>query len=404
MKILMFVSNPVNGGTVRMFHELYRTMKKLLPDDEVVAAANEGNPAELVSSIADIKRLPVRSKDEIFGAYPVGESLVKRFFSRTTRDSRYHPVEKENIRILSDYLKENRFDAVIIHNGGYVGDDLCNQMLIAAKLAKVKRRVMIFHNDFYKNLIQKQVYRSYDNMINDTATDLVTVSEYTKNRILSSSYIKLPIRVIYNGITVTHTLSPSDKEKRIPLDETVKNVLMIGNFARVKGHITLLEAAHILRDEYAFNDFAVTIIGNIYERDVFDECTEYIAENDLKSHVSVYHGIYNAGEYADMFDVLAVPSLCDESFGLISVEAMSAGTPIVSTDNGGIPEVVRDGIDGLVVPVNEPYAFAEALRELLTDDHRRDCMAGACKRDYMERFTPETMTLEYIKLLKKDIP
>ena len=77
-------------------------------------------------------------------------------------------------------------------------------------------------------------------------------------------------------------------------------------------------------------------------------------------------------EYAD---VLCAPSVGGESFGMVLTEAFAAGTPVVASDIPGYREVVRPGIDGLLVPPGNVQALAEALHELWEDPGRRAAMA-----------------------------
>ena len=61
-------------------------------------------------------------------------------------------------------------------------------------------------------------------------------------------------------------------------------------------------------------------------------------------------------------DVLCAPSLGGESFGMVLTEAFASGTPVVASDIAGYRDVVRDGVDGLLVPAADPAALGEALR------------------------------------------
>ena len=70
-------------------------------------------------------------------------------------------------------------------------------------------------------------------------------------------------------------------------------------------------------------------------------------------------------------DVLCAPSLGAESFGMVLTEAFAAGTPVVASDIAGYRDVVRDGVDGVLVPVGDAQALAEALRDLYEEPERR---------------------------------
>jgi phosphatidylinositol alpha-mannosyltransferase len=84
-------------------------------------------------------------------------------------------------------------------------------------------------------------------------------------------------------------------------------------------------------------------------------------------------------------DVLCAPSLHGESFGMVLTEAFAASTPVLASDIPGYRDVVRDGVDGQLLPAGDPLALAQALRELALDPPRRARMA-ACARERSERF------------------
>src|SRR5438046_4321403 len=76
-------------------------------------------------------------------------------------------------------------------------------------------------------------------------------------------------------------------------------------------------------------------------------------------------------------DLLVAPSLGGESFGMVLTEAFAAGTPVVASDIPGYRDVVRDGVDGVLVPRGDATALAEALHELAVDPARRARMAAS---------------------------
>lgn len=397
MKILVFCSNSVNGGTARIFYEMVTTMRRLAaPEDKVAACVNENNPVEIYRRIEGMERLPVYSEEEICsGMY--GGTLLKRIVNRVLRKIKYRSTKRRNIAVMQKYLRQNKFDAVIIHNGGYVGDDLCNQMLTAAYrcVEHTLCRTYVLHSDAEKNICSKLRFSLYDKKISKEATQIVTVSEFTKNRMQWSSFISRDIQVIHNGISETHTLPEEEKHKIVHVDSKDFNILMIGNFLDNKGQHKFIEAAgelHRKSDRYRF-----TIIGNVYDEVYFKECKNLIKKLGLTEKISIYHGIHNAAEFISLFDVLAVPSMYDESFGLISVEAMANGRTVVAFACGGIPEVVVDGRNGFVVPVGDARRMAEKIEWLAEHEEERKMMGERNRRDYEERFSAEAMTLRYMK-------
>ncbi|MBV9098253.1 MAG: glycosyltransferase [Frankiaceae bacterium] len=79
--------------------------------------------------------------------------------------------------------------------------------------------------------------------------------------------------------------------------------------------------------------------------------------------------------------VAAVPSLWDEPYGMVAVEALTAGVPVVASRAGALPELVTDGVDGLLVPPGDRAALAAALTDLVRDEGRRTAFAAAAVRN-----------------------
>jgi glycosyltransferase involved in cell wall biosynthesis len=96
------------------------------------------------------------------------------------------------------------------------------------------------------------------------------------------------------------------------------------------------------------------------------------------------------------FDVLCVPSL-QEPFGTVAAEALAAGTPAVVTDSGGMPEYVRTGHSGEVVPAGMPDQLADALERVLA---RASEMADTARAD-AARFAPAQAARETAALLRE---
>ena len=97
-------------------------------------------------------------------------------------------------------------------------------------------------------------------------------------------------------------------------------------------------------------------------------------------------------------DVLAVPSRV-EGFGLVAVEALLAGIPVVASRVGGLTEVVEDGVTGLLVPSDDPEALAGALRQLEGDSVLRAELAERGRADARRRFSVDAMMAAYDRFL-----
>lgn len=399
MNIMIFCSNPVNGGTARMFYESVRGLKEhFSADDRLYPCINKGNDVEIYYKIEGLIKLPVVSAETMFPEL-YGGSLPLRILKNLKRSIRYGRVKRENIEAICDFIREKSIDTMIIHNGGYVGDDLCNQALDAAYRCRniAKSRIYVLHNDMKKGFLAKLRFRGYDKKVSKESTSIITVSNYTKNRIERSSFISRDIQVIYDGIDVVKLLTREQKDKIIRTEPDKHNILMIGNFLENKGQKQFIECADALYKKD--NDYRFTIIGNVYDKEYHKECMDLMMEKGLGGVVSIYHGINNASEFIELFDVQVVPSMYDESFGLISVEAMANGVPVVAFACGGIPEVVENGRDGFVVSVGDTKQMSDQIDWLITHDEERIKMSKVCKEDYRRKFSTKAMIGQYVKLI-----
>lgn len=114
-------------------------------------------------------------------------------------------------------------------------------------------------------------------------------------------------------------------------------------------------------------------------------------------------GVVPEEEKPDYFaasDVFVCPSVWDEAFGLVNLEAMAAGKPVVATRVGGIPEVVRDGETGTLVTPADSVALATAIIGLVKDEDLRIAMGARGREVARTQFTMDRMVDGYLKAIK----
>jgi glycosyltransferase involved in cell wall biosynthesis len=118
---------------------------------------------------------------------------------------------------------------------------------------------------------------------------------------------------------------------------------------------------------------------------------ELVRDLHLEDRVTFTGQVSEPGPYIELMDV-AVNASNVEPFGIVLLEAMSRGVPVVAFDAGGPAEIVQSGQTGLLVPLGDEHAFAEALRHLLSNQHRRLELAAAGQKRFLAEFTAERMT------------
>ncbi len=157
----------------------------------------------------------------------------------------------------------------------------------------------------------------------------------------------------------------ADARKRLGFNAKEKIILYVGRFAALKGIDRLLKAMTHLND---LQDLKLVIIGGDGAG-----APEYIEFQKLSSELDINDKIFFAGrldqeelpQYYSAADLLALPSY-HESFGLVALEALACGTPVVATDVGAIDSIISQGKTGCVVADSKPSAFAKAIREFVS--------------------------------------
>ena len=195
---------------------------------EIFPCVNAENPVEVYRSIPRLSRLAVKSEEELLGKLDLNVSFVQRVKNRRMRNRQYAGQIRSNIAEMKAFIASHQIDCVVIHNGGYVGDDLCNQLLEAAYEAKVARRIMVFHNDFHKSFLRKLWCARYDRMINRCATQTVTVSEFTRKRLLDNSFLNKNMEVIYNGLSFEDQEDIDTKKEKLSYIPGAIHLGMVG--------------------------------------------------------------------------------------------------------------------------------------------------------------------------------
>ena len=103
-------------------------------------------------------------------------------------------------------------------------------------------------------------------------------------------------------------------------------------------------------------------------------------------------------------DLIVVPSVGAETFGRVSVEAQSAGVPVVVTDAGGLRETLVPGETGLITAAGDSAALSAAVRELLADEERRERMGAAGREWVCAHFSFAQIARDFEALLGQDGP
>jgi glycosyltransferase involved in cell wall biosynthesis len=147
------------------------------------------------------------------------------------------------------------------------------------------------------------------------------------------------------------------------------------------------------------DDKKVLDLAPLYRGDYFEHLRG-ILPPDLWRQVSVQEDLPHselAGHYR-MFDIFVGPSVWNEPFGMVIVEAMASGLPVIATRGGGVPEIVENGETGLLTERGDSAELAEAITSLLENDDLRESMGRAGRKRVLQLFSWEKVSERLLTL------
>lgn len=196
-------------------------------------------------------------------------------------------------------------------------------------------------------------------------SDAVTaVSQSLKNDTYKLFGINKDIEVIPNFLSFEETLIPNREELRAEYAELDEKILIhVSNFRPVKRIIDIIEVFRLIKDKVKAK---LILLGDGPERSKAEQlCREY----DMCDRVVFVGNLKNPMELLGIGDLFILPSE-SESFGLAALEAMAVGLPVISTNTGGLPEVNRHGVTGMMSNVGDVEDMAKNVEFLFKDEKR----------------------------------
>lgn len=227
------------------------------------------------------------------------------------------------------------------------------------------------HNDFDKRNKTPQYYKN----ITSSAYKILTVSEYIKNRCNSIEKTD-KVKVLYNCIDTERynkKISKTFRDKyKIESNDIV--VGFAGRLTKEKGILELIKAVKNIKTDKRVKLLIVGSqwYGKIEQNKYFSELLKEI--ESIKDRV-IFTGYIKNEDMPYIYnsmDIIAIPSLCEEAFGCVALEAMAMGIPIVATKSGGLSEIITDK-NGFVIEKDEKLIenLTNRLQELIEDDKLR---------------------------------
>jgi len=171
--------------------------------------------------------------------------------------------------------------------------------------------------------------------------------------------VRVPLEIVPNGVDVRAFSDPGRPVEGLPAGP---KILWVNRLDPQKGFEIMLRAFERIASEVG--EVHLLVAGDGRDRVLLRPLP-----GDLRSRILRLGTVPHEAlpRYHAAADVFVSPATGQESFGIVLVEAMAAGVPVVASDIEGYREVVRDGVDGLLVPPNDPNALAAAIRRVLSE-------------------------------------
>ena len=239
---------------------------------------------------------------------------------------------------------------------------------------------------FKRNPVSRHILKSISDIY-------MTVSSSMKHLLVDLGVKENDIRLVPNGVD-SETFRPNYKNKA---DDVL---LFTGRIVPTKGLHILLKSL-----KYIKTPIKLVIIGpqsNLFPM-YYNEILEMIKENNKKSIHSInFLGVQTKEKLVEWYQratIFVCPSL-SEPFGIVNLEALSCETPVIASNVGGIPEVVKNKENGILVPSGNPEELAKSVQFLLDNERLRRIYGKRGRQMAVKDFSYETIALHLRALYK----
>jgi glycosyltransferase involved in cell wall biosynthesis len=255
------------------------------------------------------------------------------------------------------------------------------------------------HHGYTATSLRDRLYRFADRWSLRRACRVLTVCNAFVADMRRAGVPAARIVVEHNAPPDFLPVAPGEVDRlreRLSIPEGVPVILALGRLSREKGHRDLIEAAAILRDRRPALPFRLVLAGDGPERARLESACRRLGLQDavvLAGHQPDVRPFYA------MARLLALPSHSEGSPNVV-LEAMAAGVPLAATAVGGIPEIVRDGVNGLLVPPRDPGRMAGAMARLLEERSLADTLSTAARNTVAEDHSPDRRRVRLLRLYR----
>lgn len=349
---------------------------------EVLATGTNGGAQEHLCSL--VTRMDAARYDVSVVALSAGSAVRKLQKAGVAVLVIEDPDDSIAIGALAAHLSEVRAD--VVHAHMYRAETIATRAVIALGEAGQRRPYLVatIHSSRVRSHEDQQHLRE----LTPYMDRLVAVSRAIQHKLVDEQRTAVPVSLVYNGVDLErydHQEACCTLAEEYGMEPGSQIVGVVARLEPEKGHPTLLEAwPAVLR---AAPDSYLLIVGEGSRRDALEAQVR---------ELRIAHRVVFTGRRDDVpavtaaLDVAVLPSY-REAQGMVILEAMALSRPVVASNVGGIPEMIEDGVTGLLVPPHDAAALAAAIVRLLTNHPMADTIGRAGHDMVHDRFCIQLM-------------
>jgi hypothetical protein len=310
-------------------------------------------------------------------------------------------LEEEVYNTFLSFIKETKPNIIHTHNMHYFSEVHTS---ILEKLAKEEKIPLILtaHNTWDDLLFLELTHK-----IN--WQHIIAVSHFIKKEIIGIGVDDTKITVIHHGVDEDKfhpQIEPVNILKKYPQLKKRKIIFHPARIGLAKGCDTSIKAISLVRDRYP--DVILVLAGSkniidwgqTQQKDIA-YLVNLIKHFNLEENVLIdFYSLDEVKELYALSQICLYPSSMPEPFGLTMLESMAVGKPMIVTNTGGMPEVIKDGINGFVIPVRDFEVLAEKIFVLLEDNRLRKRLGYTGRQMVESNYTKERVTRDTISVYK----
>ena len=309
-----------------------------------------------ISVQANIEKSTYKNEIKIYGQHTQDPLFPDKFIGIKKP---WFPFKSKNIHLakkMCDEIKNLKINDPIIevHNRPYL-------VRLIKERVKDARVILFFHNDPLEMRGSKHDKERLSIVKNCSA--ICFVSKYLKNQYLKNiNFMPKNLHILYNGVNY-NLKNPVKKEK---------NIIFVGRLVKEKGAHLFLEAAKVLSKKY--NKWKFIVVGSAYlgseiETDFSRKIVSLVRQLGSNVEFTGYLPHQKSQRMIEKSEILVVPSIWNEPFGLVVAEGMIHGCAIITTNKGGIPEIIQD--KGIILETINTQSIVDSIELLINDQPLR---------------------------------